>query len=235
MWSYNYLCHFGILGQKWGVRRYQNPDGTLTPEGRERYLGSDFDKEIGAVTQATYNVYNKTADRANAGLNKINKDFDKRYGKNFDLGEDDNANLEYTRQVRDLWKKTYRDVLAEDLGTDSSSLEGQKWLDEMFGYKSNLDVEVKNLEKKIKNKEKKRSSSNSSVAGTTKQSKASKSASTSSSKEKYANTKMSQSKAIKTAYADLEKMYPNFGDFSLDKQDRLFLDYLNSSGLINWI
>lgn len=33
-----YLAHFGILGQKWGVRRYQNEDGSLTEEGRARYL-----------------------------------------------------------------------------------------------------------------------------------------------------------------------------------------------------
>ena len=32
------LYHHGILGQKWGFRRYQNADGTLTPEGRERML-----------------------------------------------------------------------------------------------------------------------------------------------------------------------------------------------------
>lgn len=229
MWTYNYLCHFGILGQKWGVRRYQNPDGTLTPEGRERYLGNDFDREIGAITRATYDVYNKTTDRANSGLRKINKDFDKKYGADYDLGADDKANLEYTRQVRDLWQKTYRDVLAEDLGTDSSSLYGQKWLDDMFGYKSNLDTEIERLEKKMKGKEKKekRSSSMEKVR------------SSSSSKEtggqKYANTKMSQSKAIETAYADLEKMYPNFDDFSLDKQDKLFFDYLNTSGLDKWV
>ena len=37
------LEHHGVLGQKWGVRRYQNKDGSLTALGKRRASGADFD------------------------------------------------------------------------------------------------------------------------------------------------------------------------------------------------
>ncbi len=37
------LYHHGIIGQKWGIRRYQNSDGTLTEEGKKRY-GNELGK-----------------------------------------------------------------------------------------------------------------------------------------------------------------------------------------------
>ena len=43
--SDDYLAHHGIKGQKWGVRRFENEDGTLTAEGYERYYGKRFEKE----------------------------------------------------------------------------------------------------------------------------------------------------------------------------------------------
>ena len=32
----DYLMHYGVLGMKWGIRRYVNYDGTLTAEGRKK-------------------------------------------------------------------------------------------------------------------------------------------------------------------------------------------------------
>lgn len=45
------LTHYGILGMKWYVRRFQNPDGSLTAEGRERYSNakSTVKKAVGGI------------------------------------------------------------------------------------------------------------------------------------------------------------------------------------------
>lgn len=45
----NELTHHGIKDQKWGLRRFQNPDGSLTPAGRERY---GVGKERGTTSSA---------------------------------------------------------------------------------------------------------------------------------------------------------------------------------------
>lgn len=50
------LCHHGILGQRWGIRRFQNEDGSLTPDGARRYIqnamtaAQTYAPMIGAIT-----------------------------------------------------------------------------------------------------------------------------------------------------------------------------------------
>lgn len=48
----NELYHHGIKGQRWGVRKYQNPDGSLTAEGKKRYRNA-VTKRKNLETKAT--------------------------------------------------------------------------------------------------------------------------------------------------------------------------------------
>ena len=55
------LYHYGVKGQKWGVRRYQNPDGSLTEEGKKRLqyftnvLGREYEYDFNRVTSEYIN------------------------------------------------------------------------------------------------------------------------------------------------------------------------------------
>ena len=72
-----YLKHHGILGQKWGVRRFQNPDGTLTNEGKRRYKYYGNSTKISKSTQEAINNAKNlvtSVDRIES-RNKSKKDF----------------------------------------------------------------------------------------------------------------------------------------------------------------
>ena len=56
LYEINSLSHSGIKGMRWGRRRYQNQDGSLTPMGRQHYgVGPGYAKD--AKTYATYSHY----------------------------------------------------------------------------------------------------------------------------------------------------------------------------------
>lgn len=122
----NSLQHHGIKGQKWGIRRYQNPDGSLTEEGKLRYLNSDGtlndrapnkikrayvayqqnqrvkDVESGKAFEDDY-VYNKEKQAEKLNNAKNNKMYDRGFVEaiqNVEDLTDDECNKEYEKYLK---------------------------------------------------------------------------------------------------------------------------------------
>ena len=85
------LYHWGIKGMRWGVRRYQNTDGSLSNKGKkkiaEKYkkliekANRDYDKKGSKIEM---DAYNKAADYMNkGGIKKFNDAQRKKHGENF--------------------------------------------------------------------------------------------------------------------------------------------------------
>lgn len=104
----NELYHHGILGQKWGIRRYQNPDGTLTAAGRKR-VSHRYQNIDGSLNERGIDHQYKFADKQIAKNNKYYdkqlKKYQKRYDKSSDLEEKD-----IIKQRMDNAEKTRKSV-----------------------------------------------------------------------------------------------------------------------------
>ena len=68
------LYHYGIKGMRWGIRRYQNKDGTLTPAGRKRLEKADYKwakKKTDKITAQAKKASQKELDRYGDELLKL--------------------------------------------------------------------------------------------------------------------------------------------------------------------
>lgn len=77
MWQYNYgpeLAHHGIKGMKWGVRRYQNYDGSYTKKGLERYSKAESDYESAKAKQKQIKSDHKKGTATKQDVKKANQD-----------------------------------------------------------------------------------------------------------------------------------------------------------------
>ncbi len=74
----NELYHFGVPGMRWGVRRYQNVDGSLTSRGRKRFKEvSKSSKEQERVRKESLKLLGKDLKRTDRKYEKVNQKFEK--------------------------------------------------------------------------------------------------------------------------------------------------------------
>lgn len=91
----DYLKHYGILGMRWGIRRYQNSDGTLTSEGMRRYRKQHSREIMDDAKLLAQHHYNESVKKAKE-LKKSGK-----YDRSQYSEAKDKAKIEQKREIAD--------------------------------------------------------------------------------------------------------------------------------------
>ena len=122
----NELYHFGIKGMRWGVRRYQNADGSLTAAGKKKYgTKTNFEKvktaKLKAQGKDPKTLREKERAKANARTQKeIDKYTKKKKNKDADIDEE-----KKTKSIKDMSDDELSEI-TNRLNTEKNFYEAQK-------------------------------------------------------------------------------------------------------------
>lgn len=122
MWKYNYdyLSHHGILGQKWGIRRFQNKDGSLTAAGKKHRQETLFVSGSSKTQDKESGYYRRKLPRG------VRKELDKAIKNNDKIIVGDAPGVD--RQVQEyLNKKKYSNVEVYGPGKQVRYTANSKW------------------------------------------------------------------------------------------------------------
>ena len=110
----NALCHYGIKGQRWGVRRYQNEDGSLTEAGRAHVA------KTAGYGYLNPSLKDKKSGKAEA-RESVSKDYSKAYWKEVANGMSTNSPSEKDEKLWNQYKEKYASATLKDLGMMNTS------------------------------------------------------------------------------------------------------------------
>lgn len=140
------LCHHGIIGQKWGVRRYQNSDGSLTEEGRKRYL-KEGSEERSKVDKAAANHAAATYKLNNAVQKYMSREQENRFKE---LRADKRLKGVSDRRLRDYYMDD--DLYDTDKATEYVLSKNKQLASEVNKSKAEYDAAMRQLYNSVKDK-----------------------------------------------------------------------------------
>jgi len=149
----NELYHFGIKGMRWGVRRYQNSDGSLTSAGKKRYsstgIKSALARRSNEKVDASFNRWKEETQKRDTAIDLGKKRTDAKLAYDKDRSnktlkkEYNQADKAYRQALKE--NTTYRKgTVKQEVGRDAS----RKYLSEAKRVKKQLDVDPSNKELK---------------------------------------------------------------------------------------
>lgn len=130
------LAHHGIKGQKWGKRRYQNKDGSLTPAGEKRYSDGDGDSDSsksGKTTSKKIDKYIAKSAKRGRGYNEQERDSTKGKDKGKSQDQQDSKPDESKDKPKktELSKKPKGDLTDEELVAEVKRMNMEKQYDKL--------------------------------------------------------------------------------------------------------
>ena len=139
------IYHHGILGMKWGIRRYQNPDGSLTPAGKKRYLHEDGSLNKKGIKRAQFGTSREQRDSLAKELTRLDDEKSSKKIKTSEVMKKD------TYSVDDLLKRS------KEVKTDKDKEKLKEDINEAYVKLENLAYEAdKRVDNKIEEECKKR-------------------------------------------------------------------------------
>ena len=103
------LYHHGVKGQKWGLRRFQNADGSLTADGRKRYKVDSLASKTGRMLFNT-ELGQRLAVRRNKGFRQDKKVIKKEFKEAKQKILDKNSKKEQTKELKKETKAAIKDL-----------------------------------------------------------------------------------------------------------------------------
>lgn len=106
------LYHHGVKGMKWGVRRYQNSDGTLTDKGKKRYARDAREKEFDRYDDLSGQYFKKSKKN---GVQKLDADATRYVTEDMRRTKDvANAGSNLTRELQNATNKSIRNSIKKN-------------------------------------------------------------------------------------------------------------------------